>query len=86
MASKDKSAHNHREAPQAMDGDVARIQMDFMFVGAEGTFADEPRGRATVLMVICKDDGNLSATEVRSKTDAYGVEMVLRFLSTYESV
>ena len=23
----------------------------------------------TVLMVICKDDGNLSATEVRSKTD-----------------
>ena len=42
--------------------------------------------RATVLMVICKDDGNLSATEVRSKTDEYGVEMVLRFLSTYESV
>ena len=37
-------------------------------------------------MVICKDDGNLSATEVRSKTDEYGVEMVLRFLSTYESV
>ena len=69
-----------------MDGDVARIQMDFMFVGAEGTFVDEPRARATVLMVICKDDGNLSATEVRSKTDEYGVEMVLRFLSTYESV
>ena len=44
---------------------------------------DEPRARATVLMVICKDDGNLSATEVRSKTDEYGVEMVLRFLSTY---
>ena len=42
--------------------------------------------RATVLMVICKDDGNLSATEVRTKTDEYGVEMVLRFLSTYESV
>ena len=37
-------------------------------------------------MVICKDDGNLSATEVRSKTDEYGVEMVLRFLSTYESI
>ena len=37
-------------------------------------------------MVICKDDGNLSATEVRAKTDEYGVEMVLRFLSTYESV
>ena len=37
-------------------------------------------------MVICKDDGNLSATEVRSRTDEYGVEMVLRFLSTYESV
>ena len=47
---------------------------------------DEPRARATVLMVICKDDGNLSATEVRSKTDEYGVEMVLRFLSTYECV
>ena len=42
--------------------------------------------KATVLMVICKDDGNLSATEVRSKTDEYGVEMVIRFLSTYESV
>ena len=60
--------------------------MYFMFVGAEGTFVDEPRTRATVLMVICKDDGNLSATEVRSKTDEYGVEMVNRFLSTYESV
>ena len=47
---------------------------------------DEPEARATVLMVICKDDGNLSATEVRSKTDEYGVEMVFRFLSTYESV
>ena len=42
--------------------------------------------RATVLMVICKDDGNLSATKVRSKTDEYGVEMVRRFLSTYESI
>ena len=85
VASKGRSDHYHREAPQPMDGDAARIQMDFMFVGAEGTFVDEPRGRATVLMVICKDDGNLSATEVRSKTDEYGVEMVLRFLSTYES-
>ena len=47
---------------------------------------DEPRARATVLMIICQDDGNLSATEVRSKTDEYGVEMVIRFLSTYESV
>ena len=37
-------------------------------------------------MVICKDDGNLSTTEVRAKTDEYGVEMVLRFLSTYEGV
>ena len=44
------------------------------------------RERETVLMVICKDDGNLSPTEVRSKTDEYGVELVLRFLSTYESV
>ena len=60
--------------------------MDFMFVGAEGTFVDDPRARATVLVVICKDDDNLSATGVRSKTDEYGVEMVLRFLSTYESV
>ena len=65
VASKGKSDHHHREAPQPMDEDVARIQMDFMFVGAEGTFVDEPRAKATVLMVICKDDGNLSATEVR---------------------
>ena len=86
MASKGKSDHYHREAPQPMDGYVAKIQMDFMFVGAEGTFVDEPRAKAAVLMVICKDDGNLSATEVRAKTDEYGVEMVLRFLSTYESV
>ena len=47
---------------------------------------DEPRAKATVFMVICKDDGNLSATEMRTKTDEYGVEMVLRFLSTYEGV
>ena len=53
MAAKGKSDHYHREAPQPMDGDVARIQMDFMFVGAEGTFVDEPRTKATVLMVIC---------------------------------
>ena len=86
MASKGKTDHYHRDASQPMDGDVARIQMDFMFVGAEGTFVDEPRAKATVLMVICKDDGNLSATEVRAKTDEYGVEMVLRFLSTYEGV
>ena len=57
-----------------------------MLIGAEGTFVDEPRARATVLMVICKDDGNLSATEVRSKTHEYGVDMVIRFVSTYESV
>ena len=79
VASGGKSDHYHREAPQPMDGDVARIQMDFMFV-------DEPRAKATVLTVICRDDGNLSATEVRAKTDEYGVEMVLRFLSTYEGV
>ena len=29
-----------------MDGDVARIQMDFMFVGAEGTFMDEAEGES----------------------------------------
>ena len=86
MASKGKSDHYHREAPQPMEGDVARIQRDFMFVGAEGTFVDEPRATVTVLMVMCKDDGNLSATEVRTKTDEYGVEMVLRFLSTYEGI
>ena len=78
---KGKSDHYHREVPQPMDGDVAWNQMDFMFIGAEGTFVDEPRARATVLMVICKDDGNLSATEVRTKTGEYGMEMVLRFLS-----
>ena len=63
VALKGKSDHYHREATQPMDGDVARIQMDFMFVGAEGTFVDEPRAKATVLMVICKDDGNRSACE-----------------------
>ena len=36
---------------------------------------DEPRAKATVLMVICKDDGNLSVTEVRAKADEYGVEI-----------
>ena len=86
VASKGKSDHYHRKAPQPVDGDVARIQMDFMFVGAEGTVVDEPRAKATVLTLICKDDGNLSATEVRTKTDEYGVEMVLRLLSTYEGV
>ena len=86
VASKGKSDHYHREAPQPVDGDAARIQMDFVFVGAEGTFVDEPRAKAAVLMVICQDDSNLSATEVRAKTDEYGVKMVLRFLSTYEGV
>ena len=47
---------------------------------------DEPRAKATILMVICKDGGNLPATEMRAKTDEYGVEMVLRFLSTYKNV
>ena len=37
-------------------------------------------------MVICEDHGNLSATEVRAKTNEHGVGMVLRFLSTYEGV
>ena len=63
-----------------------KIQMDFMFVRAEGTFVDEPRAKVTVLMVICKDDGNLSVTKLRSKTDEYGVEMVLRFLSARKSI
>ena len=54
MALEAKSDHYHREAPQPMDGDIARIQMDFMFVGAEGTFVDEPRAKSG------KDDGNLS--------------------------
>ena len=72
MASKGKSAHHHREAPQPMEGDVARIQMDFMIVDVEGTLVDEPRVKATVLIVICKD-GNLSATEVRAKTDEHDV-------------
>ena len=86
VTSKGKSDHYHRGVPQPMDGDVARIQMDFLFVGAEGTFVDEPRAKVTVLMVIRKDDCSLFATEVRTKTDEYGVEMVLRFLSTYEGV
>ena len=85
MASKGKSDHYHREAPHN-GRRRCEVQMDFMFVGAEGTFVDEPRATATVLMVICKDGGNLSATEVRAKTDECGVEMVLRFLSTFESV
>ena len=65
MVSKGKSYHYHREALQPMDGDIAKIQINFMFVGAEGTLVDEPRAEAAVLVVICKDDGNLSATEVR---------------------
>ena len=68
VASKGRSDHYHKEAPESKDGDVARVQMDFMFVRAEGSFADEPRAKATVLMVICKDDGNLAATVVRTKT------------------
>ena len=47
---------------------------------------DEPRAKSTVLMVICKDDGNLAAIVVRTKTDEYGIELVLRFLSNYERV
>ena len=86
MTSKDKSDHFLREASQSMDGDVTRMQMDFMFVGAEGTFVDESRAKATVLMMICKDDVNLSATEVRAKTDEYDVEIMIRFLSAYDSV
>ena len=34
VASKGKSDHYHREAPEPKDCDVARIQMNFMFVGA----------------------------------------------------
>ena len=86
IASKGRSDHYHKEAPESKDGDVARVQMDFMFFGAEGSFVDGPTAKATVLMVICRDDGNLAATVVRTKTDEYGVEMVLRFLSTYEYV
>ena len=86
VASKGRSDHCHKEAPEPKDGDVARVQMDFMFVGAEGSFVAEPRAKSTVLMVICKDDGNLTATVVRTKTDEYGIELVLRFLSNYERV
>ena len=86
VALKGKSDHYHREAPEAKDGDVARVQMDFMFLGAEGTFVDEPRAKATVLMQVCKDDGNLAAALARTKTDEFGVEMVLRFLGTYADV
>ena len=86
VATESGSDHYHKEAPEAKDGDVARVQMDFMFVGAEGSFVDEPRAKATVLMVICKDDGNFAATVVRTKTDEYGVELVLRFLGAYECV
>ena len=79
MASKEREATITRKAP-------LRGFRWIMFVGAEGAFADEPRAKATVLKVICKDDGNLSATDVRTKTDEYGAEMVLRFSSTYEEV
>ena len=48
VASQGKGDHYHGEAPQPVDGDVARIQMDFMFVGAEGTFVDEPRAAKTM--------------------------------------
>ena len=52
VATKGKSDHYLREAAQPIEGDAARIQMDFMFVGAQGTFVDEPKAKATVLMVI----------------------------------
>ena len=77
---KAKSDHHHKEALEVKDRDLARVQMDFMYVGAEGTFVDE-RAKATFLMVVCKDDGNLAATVMRTKTDHYGVEMVLLFLT-----
>ena len=51
VAAKGKSDHYHKEAPEAKEGDVPCVQMDFMHVGAEGTFVDE---KATVLMVVCK--------------------------------
>ena len=86
VASKGRSDHYHKKAPEAKDGDIARVQMDFTHVGVEGSFVDEPRTKAQVLMVIFKDDGNLAATVVRTKTDEYGVELVFRFLSTYERV
>ena len=60
---------------------VFRNWFGFLYDAAEGSFVDEPRAKSTVLMVICKDDGNLAATVVRTKTDEYGVELVLRFLS-----
>ena len=37
-------------------------------------------------MVVCKDDGNSTATVVSTKADECGVETVMRFLSTYEDV
>ena len=40
VASKRKSVHYHQEAPQSKDSDVAGVQMDFMFVGAEEKFVD----------------------------------------------
>ena len=50
---------------------------------AVGTRVDETgEAKATVHMVICKDDGNLGATVVRTKTDEHGVELVLRFVRT----
>ena len=75
-----RSDHYHKEALEAKDRDVARVQMDFMYVGAEGTFVGELRAKATFLMVVCKDDGNLAATVMLRKTDDYGVEMVLSLL------
>ena len=86
VASKGRSDHYQMEAPETKDGDVARDQMDIMFVGAEGSLVDEPRAKSTVPMVVCKDDGNLNATVVCTMTDEYGVMMVMRVLSTYEDV
>ena len=85
MASKEREATITRKHQRRRTVTLRGFRW-IMFVGAEGAFADEPRAKATVLMVICKDDGNLSATEVRTKTDEYGAEMVLRFSSTYEDV
>ena len=52
MVRKGKSDHYHPEAPQPMDGDVARIQMDAMFVGTEGTLAKTDEYGVEVLRIL----------------------------------
>lgn len=61
-------------------GDEAHIHTDYMFVGAQSGFEDGPRPNATMMMLACKDDCNLAAGMVRTKTGENSIDLALRFI------